>query len=212
MREQLTQYVNLLFAGTKDCDDIRQEILQNTLDRYDDLIAEGKVPEAAYRLAIAGIGDLGEILGTAPHSPVYTRAVEPESGSQEERKKRNRAIAIGLYIVSIIPLIALDAFLGMDILGLCITLILVAIATALLIVNSSPDSKDEEEEYPQTPQGELKRSIGRLIGAIGLVVYLVLSFATGMWYITWLVFPIMGAVKGLVNAIFDLKEAIKHEN
>lgn len=41
MREQLIQYVQLLFAGAADCDDTRQEILQNTLDRYDDLIAAG---------------------------------------------------------------------------------------------------------------------------------------------------------------------------
>ena len=45
MREQLIQYVQLLFAGAADCDDTRQEILQNTLDRYDDLIAAGKTPE-----------------------------------------------------------------------------------------------------------------------------------------------------------------------
>ena len=63
MREQLIQYVELLFAGAGDCEDIKQEILQNTLDRYDDLIDSGKVPEAAYRLAIAGIGDINEILG-----------------------------------------------------------------------------------------------------------------------------------------------------
>ena len=42
MRDQLTQYVNLLFAGNTDAEDIRMEILQNTLDRYDDLISQGK--------------------------------------------------------------------------------------------------------------------------------------------------------------------------
>ena len=31
MREQLIQYVELLFAGVQDCEDIKQEILQNTL-------------------------------------------------------------------------------------------------------------------------------------------------------------------------------------
>ena len=40
MREQLIQYVNLLFAGATGSDEIREEILQNTLDRYDDLIAQ----------------------------------------------------------------------------------------------------------------------------------------------------------------------------
>ena len=63
MRDQLVQYVSLLFAGAENCEDTKQEILQNTLDRYDDLIAEGKSPEAAYRLAITGIGDINEILG-----------------------------------------------------------------------------------------------------------------------------------------------------
>ena len=45
MKEQLIQYVELLFAGAQNCDDIKQEILQNTLDRYDDLIASGRVPD-----------------------------------------------------------------------------------------------------------------------------------------------------------------------
>ena len=44
MRQQLIQYVDLLFAGADDCEEIKQEILQNTLDRYDDLITGGKSP------------------------------------------------------------------------------------------------------------------------------------------------------------------------
>lgn len=74
MKEELIQYVNLLFAGAHDCEDIRQEILQNTLDRYDDLIAQGKVPESAYRLAISSIGDIQEILGTPTPSPTVDAA------------------------------------------------------------------------------------------------------------------------------------------
>ena len=57
-----------------------------------------------------------------------------------------------------------------------------------------------------TPEKELRKSVGSLIGAIGLVVYLIVSFLTGGWYITWLIFPILGAVRGLVFAIMDLKE------
>ena len=41
MREQLIKYVDLLFAGATDAEEVKQEILQNTLDRYDDLIAQG---------------------------------------------------------------------------------------------------------------------------------------------------------------------------
>ena len=44
------------------------------------------------------------------------------------------------------------------------------------------------------------------ISTVGLCVYFILSFATGAWYITWLIFPIMAAVRQLINAIWDLKE------
>ena len=215
MREQLEQYVNLLFAGATDCEDIRQEILQNTLDRYDDLIAEGKVPEAAYRLAITGIGDVNEILGVQPQaSAVRSNApVQAQNaGNDTPTKKLMRAIAIGLYILCPIPLIVLSE-LGMDTLGLCALLVIVAVATVLIILGAKKDTEDEEEDKEEilTPKQELRKSIHSLIWGIGLAVYFGLSFVTGAWHITWLVFPIISAVKGLVNAILDLKEAQNHE-
>ena len=90
MRDQLKQYVDLLFAGVADCEDIKQEILLNTLDRYDDLIAEGKVPEAAYRLAITGIGDINEILGikhqASPVQPSAQPKAEPDDNDTPLKK------------------------------------------------------------------------------------------------------------------------------
>lgn len=212
MREQLTQYVNLLFAGAPDCDEMKQEILQNTLDRYDDLIAEGKVPAAAYRLAIAGIGDLGEILGTTPQqAPVYTRAPKPQSDGDTDKKKLMRAIAVAMYILCPTPLIVLSEF-GLEIIGLCVLLAIVAVATLLIILGAK---KEPEEEFhvPQTmtPEIELRRSIDKLVTTVGVIAYFAISFTTRQWHITWLVFPIIGAVKGLIHAILDYKEAAKHE-
>jgi len=218
MREQLKQYVELLFAGAKDCEDIKQEILQNTLDRYDDLIAEGKVPEAAYRLAITGIGDVNEILGVKPQPfPAYQAVpVQAEKAYKDTPlKKLLRAVAIGLYIISFIPLFILTE-LGMSTIGLCWTLVIVAVATVLIILGAKKEpeteARKETREESLTPQQELKKSISKLISVIALVVFFVISFLTGAWYITWLVFPIAAAVKGLVNAIVDLKEADKYEN
>ena len=217
MRDQLEQYVNLLFAGASDCEDIKQEILQNTLDRYDDLIAQGKVPEAAYRLAITGIGDVNEILGIKPKAaPVYSPAApKPETKSDDTpMKKLLRAVAVGLYIISFIPLFILSE-LGMSTIGLCCTIAIAAVATVLIMLGAKKASEEEEKESKSanlTPQQELKKSITKLIGAITLVVYLIVSFLTRAWHITWLIFPIGGAVKGLVSAILDLKEAKKYES
>ena len=206
MREQLIQYVNLLFAGAQNSEDTRQEILQNTLDRYDDLIAEGKTPEAAYRLAIIGIGDINEILGSAPRTAPVPEA-KPEK-LDTPVKKILRAVAVFLYIISPIPLFVLSVMPGMEVYGLCGTLSIVAVATAIIILGAKKEApKAEAAQAEKTDsKSELRKSISSLIWAIGLAVYFIVSFLTGAWYITWVIFPILGAVRGLVNAILDLRE------
>lgn len=217
MRDQLIQYVNLLFAGAPDSDDIRQEILQNTLDRYDDLIGQSKTPEAAYRLAISGIGDVNEILGScaAPTGPqTCTKASPvPQQDQDNPAKKLMRAIAIGLYIICMIPLFILSE-MGMDTLGLCATLSIVAVATVVIILGKKQKSSEECNEKTEpaaNPKQELRKSINSVIWSIGLVIYFVVSFLTGAWHITWIIFLIIKCVQGLAWAIMDLKEACEYE-
>lgn len=276
MREQLIQYVNLLFAGNGDVEDIKQEILQNTLDRYDDLIAQGKPAGEAYRQAIAGIGDVNEIINgkAAPdfveenREPVYAPMPEFEDTAPAVSRMM-RAIAIFLYIISPVPLFLFSITNWTEV-GLCCLLVIVAAATALLIlfkksgapltmyritraaavflyiISPAPlflfsimnlaevglcfmlvivaaatvllilfKKSDDVNEYTQSstqsartdnPRKQLKKSVGSLISTIGLVAYFVISFSTGAWFITWLIFPIIGAVKGVVNSCIDLRE------
>ena len=215
MREQLIQYVNLLFAGVADSDEIKQEILQNTLDRFDDLVAQGKSPEAAYRLAITGIGDINEILGTAPQTsasvtPVQSNPVQPET-EEDIKRKKIRAVAVAMYILCALPLIILSEF-GLEILGLAFTLLIVAFATYLMIVTGMKDDDDEDEKESKESKHPLKESIGSIIWVVGLVAYFGVSFFTGAWHITWLLFPIIGCARGLSDAIIDLVEVNRNEN
>ena len=69
MREQLRAYVLRLFAQAPDTQrnrELREEILQNTLDRFDDLIAQGVPEESAYTQAVGSIGDVESLLEPAP--------------------------------------------------------------------------------------------------------------------------------------------------
>ncbi len=212
MREQLIQYVNLLFAGAPDSDEIRAEILQNTLDRYDDLITQGKSPEAAYRLSISGIGDINEILGTQTVQATdtvypHTTATKQDDAAEKQRRQK-RAVAIAMYILCPVPVIILGD-VGSGVIGVCMMFLLIAAATALLIMNSEKDEEKSAKAGAAAPQNELKKSISTLVWAVGLGVYFVVSFRTGAWYITWLIFPIIGCVQGIVSAIIDLKEAGK---
>jgi len=213
MREQLTQYVSLLFAGTTDCDDVRQEILQNTLDRYDDLIAQGKTPEAAYRLAIAGIGDIGEILnGGGSQNPYGSaepyRPEDPLGEGDSYVKKILRTVAIALFILCPVPLLVLEE-MGMDVLGICGMLTFVAAGVVLMILGKKSQaeirqSHEARREAHFSPSGELRKSVKNLVSAVGLALYFIISFATGAWYITWVIFLLIPAIQGLAVACLDL--------
>lgn len=200
MRDQLIQYVSLLFAGAENCEDTKQEILQNTLDRYDDLIAQGKSEEAAYRLAITGIGDINEILGR--QDTVLPAVAVPAERRETDTptKKLLRAIAVGLYILCPLPLIVLGE-MGMDTFGLCGTLCFVAVATVLMVLGGKKSEDDSQKKDDDEPKSELGKSISGLIWAVGLAVYLIVSLLTMAWHITWVIFPILGAVNALVCAL-----------
>lgn len=212
MKDQLVRYIDLLFAGAPQAGEIKQEILQNTLDRYDDLIAQGKSPEAAYRLAISGIGDINEILGGEPQ--IAARQPSPPSIPQLRQpepawKRIVRGFAILLYILCPAPLLVLQ-----DEFGVCGLLALVGVATALMVIagKAAPHGPAEQEfSSAASPRQELRRSVRSAIWAVGLCVYFIMSFATHAWYITWVIFPIIASVQGLVIACMDLKEANKYE-
>ena len=214
MREQLAQYVDLLFAGSDGAEEIKQEILQNTLDRFDDLVARGSTEEAAYRQAIAGIGDVGELLGgESPDARPQPEIVDPLPGFEGTAPavaRMMRAVAIFLYIVSPVPLLLLDT-LGWDNIGMCLTLVIVAIATLLLLTFKAPAGKKAAQDSQQatgTAEGRknLGASIKKLMRTLGVVLYFVISFSTGAWLVTWLIFPIEKALEGVVCAGLDLRE------
>lgn len=201
MRQQLISYVDLLFADAANAEDIKQEILQNTLDRYDDLLEQGKSPQAAYSLAISGIGDISELLDSSSCEPAPLPAVVPPA--EDKNRKLMQAVAIGMYICCVIPLIVL-ANVGFELLGLVMMFLLIAAATVLIILSGDSGKDDRDDVNPR--KDPRFKTIDKTISTIGLCLYFIVSFATGAWYITWLIFLITPAIKGLIHALMDLKE------
>ncbi len=216
MRQQLIHYVDLLFAGAPQAGEIKQEILQNTLDRFDDLIAQGKTPQAAYQLAICGIGDINELLGNQETNDYPSPILSSNPVKQHAPVASNNlvtGVAVAMYILCPVPLFILSD-IGSGSIGLCMMFLLIAAATALLIIfgkNKPRSEATQPSTKRETQCSELIKSIRTLIAILAWVVFLALSFTTQAWLVTWLVFPISGAVTGLIRAILDLKEACKHE-
>ena len=230
MREKLTEYLNDLFQSAPDTPknrELREELLQNSLDKYDDLVRNGTSEAAAFNLVVGGLGDvtvlLREIHGTnavpsaASASPIPPRtpnapAADPDAEKREQKWAICLAVSVMLYIASIIPPIILSNSRLVGNLAPALMFAIIAIATCILLYGKfmfKKGGKSDTEASTSsagTPTGKnpLFASLNGLLWAIILVIYFVVSFATMSWHITWLVFPIGGALSGVLKAIFDI--------
>ncbi|MCE5234665.1 MAG: permease prefix domain 1-containing protein [Clostridiaceae bacterium] len=216
MEAKLRAYVETLFEQapkTRKAYELKEEMISNLVEKYHDLRDEGKSEDIAYNIVVSGIGDTSELIAGLS---------EPISAlTPEELKKKNlyaglTALAVALYILSIIPLIMLSVS-GMEILGLAIMLCMVAGATGLIIFTSMTKPKYHKTEdtmvedfkewkYTKDNRGEVQKSVNSAIGMLTVVAYIVISFSTGAWHITWVIFLIGLAVKQVVRALFQLKK------
>lgn len=93
MHDKLREYVEMLFKGApaaKQITEIKEEIIQNTIDRYDDLVRAGKTPESAFHIAVSGIGDVSELIGSVCGG---TTGREEFQRPPHPRNKRSRKAA-----------------------------------------------------------------------------------------------------------------------
>ncbi len=179
MREQLKQYIDHLFAatdGSQKARDFHDEILQNTLDRFDEERAAGKTEQEAYRIAVLSLGNTEELL-----RPFYPK---------HENTGALRAIGIVLYCTCFIPVI----FCGVagvlpSTLGVTLMFVMIGVATCLMVLS--------QRSHPS--KGGRQAQILRAIG-VGLIVSSVgaLLFGAGYDQIRmWRLLPVGGAALGL---------------
>ena len=179
MREQLKQYIDHLFAatdGSQRARDFHDEILQNTLDRFDEERAAGKTEQEAYRTAVLSLGNTEELL-----RPFYPK---------HENTGALRAIGVVLYCTCFIPVI----FCGVagvvpSTLAVTLMFLMIGAATCLMVLS--------QRSHPS--KGGKQAQIMRAIG-VGLIVSSVgaLLFGAGYDQIRlWRILPVGGAVIGL---------------
>ena len=63
-----------------------------------------------------------------------------------------------------------------------------------------------EKTKGEEKQDKIVKQINDIIDGIGVVLYFIISFTTMAWYITWVIFIIIGMVNQIVKLIFTLKE------
>lgn len=216
MNEKLREHIETLFREappTKKTVELKEEILQNLLDKYNDLLAEGKSEEAAYNIAIASVGDLGPLIRELKSVPAFTPEQQATMQQDQEKRARYTSIAIALYILALVPLFSFHGTWRV----LC-TLGLIAAATGLLVYlnMTKPQGARGEgtlaEEFrvwrqSSTNQHQVYRSLCVALWALAFVAFFLIILVAGRyWYVAWLVFALAGAVNAILKAVFDLRK------
>lgn len=220
MEDKLRAYMDYLFRDvkpTRKSVELKEEILQNLIDKYRDLLAEGKTPEAAYNIAVASIGDMDELLAGLNDELSFEKEV---SGEQLERGKKKSAIlvsaAVMMYILCLLPPILLSGSRLEENLAPALMFLMIACGTGLLIYDhmTKPhyrkvdDSIVEEfKEWKDQTDSDRRamKALSSALWSIITVIYIIISFWTMAWHITWVIFLIGAAVEGILKAVFELK-------
>ena len=215
MEEKIRNYVEELFMDapqSKKVYELKEEMIQNLLEKYRDLLAQGMPEDAAYNIAVSGIGDVDDLI----------RSLEgPSYEVSEERRQRNcsaalTAIGVVIVILSVVPVIIFEELLHLENIGVCFMLAMVAIGVGLLIyaAKTKPryikkeDTMVEDFKAWQADQGQRKsllKAVSSALWTLAVAFYFLLSFYTSAWHTTWVIFLIAAAAEQVIKACFDLK-------
>ena len=206
MKEKLRMYVEEMFEDAPkndNADELKEELIGNICEKYDDYVSQGRSEEDAYLLSINSLGDVKQLI----------KEITPQDSIHRTDIKKYafyKALAIALYIASPVFIITLGAF-GQPVWGLVFMFVCVAGATALEIYSRTvfPDGaanhkktkkmSDDDVIMQRHENGKTQQqckkdsSLTAVLWLCVTAVYLLISFITGAWHISWIIF-IIGAV------------------
>lgn len=216
MKDKLRNFIESLFEKkkkNKQTIELKEEMLQNLIDKYNDLVDSGKSSEAAYNIATASIGDIHELIRQIEKREENNPLFEQNYDKGRKRFALLLSISVMLYILCVVPVILLED----SVLGVVIMFVMVAIATGLILYNNMTKPKylkkdstvvEEFKEWKanSTEKNTLYQSITKVMWSCITILYFIVSFLTMAWHITWIIFLIGSAIQGIIRAIFELKK------
>lgn len=209
---KIKDYINELFENvpkTRRTDEFREELLANLLDKYYDLLESQVNDDVAYNKVISSIGNIDDLF--------ERDAVSMTKDSWDKRKSAKiTTIAVMMYILCPVSVITFEN-IGMETTGIVIMFLLIAGATGMLIYNNMTKPQyikqddtlvEEFKEWKSstTKTRRVRNSISSAMWSIITAIYLLLSFSTGAWHITWVIFVIGAAIENAIKAYFEYKE------
>ena len=132
---------------------------------------------------------------------------ESDITKQDIRELRAKGIGISvlMYILSVAWITIAIPFLDMDpILASSIFLVICGIATYKIVYTCI--RYKIKKEVKENKNNKVAKQINEIISLIVVITYFIVSFTTGSWHITWILFIVCGLCEAVVKLVFMLKE------
>lgn len=171
MEQKIRKHIEGLFItapNTRQANELREEIIRNTIERYHDFLEEGKNQQEAYNLAIAGIGDINELI-----VELGGREIEDQTYTAEQlrtvnnRKKMFTGVAAALYILCVTPTIVLDGT-ALENISSVFLFFMISIATGMLVYSAKTKYIDLENN--PAAAAKIRKSAVMKAVAVGLFI------------------------------------------
>jgi uncharacterized membrane protein len=222
MNERMRNHIEKLFEEapkTRKAFELREELLVNSEERYQDLLATGVSEDDAFRHVISSIGNVKELFQGLEDT-------KPEDKAELEAKTKKiaiiRTVAVGLYIFSFFVFLVLNMYdmytnVDLSLIGLAAMIFIAIVPTCMLVyaANIYPKYRrtddtiveDFKEWKSETKKAKsVKGAVSCIVWTATLLLYFVVSFVTYAWYATWIIFIAAACVQAIVELMFRLKE------
>jgi hypothetical protein len=223
MNENLRAHVEKLFEQapkTRRAVELKEELLANLTDKYNDLLSRGISEEEALKTVMESIGDVDELIKGLKGTDVmdYNQMLK-------ERKKTALVVtsAIGMIMFGIILLIISVAALHANpVVMVSIMLFIFLVAACMLVyhfmsrpkyVKADDTIVEEFKEWnSKSAQDEkIRKSIHSILWTSTTAIYFLISFLFRIWAYSWIIFIIAGVVGRIITLSFQLRESGKGE-
>lgn len=214
MVNKIRAYIEHEFDGvpeTKKVTELKEELISNLIEKYNEQLRLGKSEEQAYAIVIAGLGDLSELVDS-----VRPRQFNGPSNQERKRSATLTATAVMLYILSPVMVILFESA-HVETLGIILFFTFIAVATGMLIYNHMTRPvyvKQEDSVVEDFKEWRLKtnrhkdafKSFHSAYWSLVVALYLLLSFLFMSWAFSWIIFIIAAAIENIIKGVMQMRE------
>ena len=130
---------------------------------------------------------------------------EQPLNKQDIKKERANGIAAGVlfYFIALVwIMISIPVLFMNPVLAAAIFILLCGIATYKIIYTCMVYKKEKTKEIEKNP---IIKRINNIIDILCFTIYMLVSFSTMAWHITWIIFIIDGLLQEIVKLIFEVR-------